>query len=86
MADIVTFKEVAALAAQRAPVDQQRLVEKLLQGQLRSETEAPFDWMSVRGIAPNLLEGQDAQAWVSQMRRASEKHREMDLGRVHENR
>ncbi|MFP4299054.1 MAG: hypothetical protein ACLFT0_14615 [Spirulinaceae cyanobacterium] len=25
-----------------------------------------------RGIAPNLLKGQDAQAWVSEMRRESE--------------
>ena len=34
------------------------------------------DWMSVRGIAPNLLGGEDAQEWVSRTRREADEHRE----------
>jgi hypothetical protein len=33
-------------------------------------------WMSVRGIAPNLLGGEDAQEWVSRTRREADEHRE----------
>lgn len=35
------------------------------------------DWMSVRGIAPNLLGGEDAQEWVSRTRREADEHREI---------
>ncbi len=34
------------------------------------------DWMSVCGIAPNLLGGEDAQAWGSRTRREVGEHRE----------
>src|SRR5262249_25097063 len=34
------------------------------------------NWMSLRGIAPNLLEGEDAQTWVSRTRRESDEDRE----------
>jgi len=30
----------------------------------------------VRGIAPHLLAGEDAQAWVSRSRREADEHRE----------
>jgi hypothetical protein len=40
-----------------------------------AESEQPerYDWMSVRGIAPNLLGGEDAQEWVSRTRRGKDK-------------
>jgi len=43
-----------------------------------AESEQPkrYDWMSVRGIAPNLLGGEDAQEWVSRTRREADEHRE----------
>jgi hypothetical protein len=34
------------------------------------------DWMSVRGIAPHLLNGEDAQEWVSRTRREVERQGE----------
>jgi len=34
------------------------------------------DWMSLRGIAPDLLDGEDAQAWVSRTRGESDEDRE----------
>jgi hypothetical protein len=42
------------------------------------EDELPkrHDWMSVRGIAPNLLGGEDAQEWVSRTRCEADEHRE----------
>src|SRR5262245_18402571 len=42
------------------------------------EDRAPeyHDWMSLRGIAPDLLGGEDAQTWVSRTRRESDEDRE----------
>ena len=41
-----------------------------------SEPLKRHDWMSVRGIAPNLLDGEDAQEWVSRTRREVDEQRE----------
>ena len=43
-----------------------------------AEGEQPerYDWMSVRGIAPTLLGGEDAQEWVSRTRREADENRE----------
>jgi hypothetical protein len=35
-----------------------------------------YDWMSVRGIAPHLLDGEGAQEWVSRTRREADEQRE----------
>jgi hypothetical protein len=35
-----------------------------------------YDWMSIRGIAPNLLDGEDAQEWVSRTRHEADEQRE----------
>jgi hypothetical protein len=40
------------------------------------ELSERYDWMSVRGIAPDLLEGEDVQAWVSRSRREADEGRE----------
>jgi hypothetical protein len=39
------------------------------------------DWMSLRGVAPNLLDGEDAQSWVSRTRRESDEDREQQWRR-----
>jgi hypothetical protein len=39
-------------------------------------SEERHDWMSMAGIAPNLLGGEDAQEWVSRTRREADEHRE----------
>jgi len=81
----VNLEQVAALAAQLPWTDRLRLVERIahelavppVEGQ-----DAPHaDWMSLRGIAPNLLGGEDAQAWVSRTRRESDEQREQPLRR-----
>ena len=63
-----------------SPVEQAQLLEKIarnLSQQIPSgEPQERYDWMSVRGIAPHLLAGEDAQAWVSRSRREADEHRE----------
>lgn len=57
-----------------------RLIEMTARDLVVQPTEEGFserhDWMSVRGIAPDLLEGEDAQEWVSRTRREADEHRE----------
>jgi len=36
-------------------------------------------WLDLLGLAPNLLEGEDAQAWISRTRREDTEHREATL-------
>jgi hypothetical protein len=60
-------------------VERLRLIEMIahdLMEQPIEESPKRHDWMSVRGIAPNLLEGEDAQAWVSRTRREADEGRE----------
>ena len=81
MADTVTFEEVAALAAQLSQQDRQRLVDALSKRKDAEPGEPRPRWTDLRGIAPNLLDGEDAQAWVSRNRRESDEHREKQLRR-----
>ena len=39
---------------------------------IESNLPERHDWMSLRGVAPNLLDGEDAQTWVSRTRRESD--------------
>ena len=63
-----------------SPVEQAQLLEKIarnLSQQIPAgEPQERYDWMSVRGVAPNLLAGEDAQAWVSRSRREADEHRD----------
>ena len=79
MTNGVTFEQVEALAAQLPREDRLRLAEKILTDLRTSPPSGEpggFDWMAVRGIAPNLLGGEDAQQWVSRTRREADEHRE----------
>ena len=57
-----------------------RLVEKIIHELVAatgaSVAPAGHDWMSVRGIAPGLLDGNDAQQWVSRSRQEADAGRE----------
>ena len=68
-----------------SPMQRLRLVEKIaheLSAQpSEGEPPPPYDWMAVRGIAPNLLGGEDAQEWVSRTRRESDERREQSWRR-----
>jgi hypothetical protein len=81
----VSLDQVAALAAQLPPADRLRLVERiahdLASSPAHGEPVPRPDWMSLRAIAPNLLGGEDAQAWVSRTRREADEHRERQLRR-----
>lgn len=49
--------------------DRLRLVERIVHDLALLPPKARPTWMALEGAAPNLLEGEDAQAWVSRTRR-----------------
>lgn len=53
-----------------------KIVHDLSIQAMGNEPSERHDWMSLRGIAPNLLDGEDAQTWVSRTRRESDEDRE----------
>jgi hypothetical protein len=57
-----------------------RLIEMTAHDLARRPSEAElgqrYDWRSVRGIAPRLLDEKDAQEWVSRTRREADEQRE----------
>lgn len=83
----ITLEQVEGLAAQLLPQEQlqllarvsERLSDLLIAHDLssppvESEPHKSYEWMSLRGIAPNLLEGEDAQTWVSRARSETDEH------------
>jgi hypothetical protein len=75
-----SLEQVQALAAQLPPTERRRLAEQILEDLESRSTSGGvcprYDWMTIRGIAPNLLEGEDAQHWVSRTRREADEQRE----------
>jgi len=75
-----TVDELYEQAIKRLSTPEQlRLVERIardLSSALPEEQETRYDWMSVRGIAPGLLGGEDAQAWVSRSRHEADRRNE----------
>ncbi|MGH9838319.1 MAG: hypothetical protein ACREEM_06010 [Blastocatellia bacterium] len=53
-----------------------KIVHDLSSQAVEDKTPERHDWMSLRGVAPNLLDGEDAQTWVSRTRHESDEHRE----------
>lgn len=92
----ITLEQVELLIAQLSPREQLRLFEGLgerlnkvqvanpetVVQQTEQNSVASHDWMALRGIAPALLEGQDAQTWVSQTRREADEQRERQWRRT----
>lgn len=68
------------MVKQLPATEQLKLVEKIVHDlsvqPIVGEQPQRYDWMSLRGVAPNLLRGTDAQEWVSQTRRESDEHRQ----------
>jgi hypothetical protein len=65
------LEEVLRQAEQLAPEERLALVEKVMEGLKQSEHSSPSVRHQVSdfyGIAPNLLEGRDAQEWVNALR------------------
>jgi hypothetical protein len=80
-----TAEDIYDLVRQMPVSERLRLVEKiahdLVMAPAEDRSQAPgFRWSQLAGIAPGLLEGEDAQAWVSSSRRASDEHRDELLG------
>ena len=78
---LTTAEEIYERVVKPLPATERlRLVEKIVHdlSAPTAEGESPnrYEWMSLRGIAPNLLEGEDAQAWVSRTRREADEQRE----------
>jgi len=77
---LTTAEEIYEHVIKPLPViERLRLMEKIAHelSATSGESEAArHDWLSVRGIAPNLLDGEDAQAWVSRPRREADEQRE----------
>jgi hypothetical protein len=44
--------------------------------QLKQANKPSRKWSEICGIAPNLMQGEDAQEWVSRTRREATEHRE----------
>lgn len=76
---ITTVEDIYEQVVKRLPAAERlRLVEKITRDLSVSSAEPDKSqgWMSLRGIAPNLLTGVDAQDWVSRTRRESDEDRE----------
>jgi hypothetical protein len=67
-------------AVKRLPVEQRlRLMERIAHDLAQPPAAGRSSWMEVEGIAPDLLAGEDAQAWVSRTRREADESRESAL-------
>jgi len=78
---LTTAEEIYEQVVKPLPAAERlRLVEKIVRDLsaplAESEPLNRYDWMSLRGIAPNLLAGEEAQAWVSRTRREADESRE----------
>lgn len=56
--------------------DRLRLVERIVHDLAQAPAEARPTWMDLEGAAADLLDGEDAQAWVSRSRSESDEGRE----------
>jgi len=75
---LATADEVYEQVVKALPEEERRRLAERLARELASEppeAERP-DWMSIRGIAPDLLGGEDAQEWVTRTRQESDVMRE----------
>jgi hypothetical protein len=54
-------------------------VEKIVHDLAQPPAAARPSWMEIEGIAPDLLGGEDAQAWVSRTRREADESRDSAL-------
>ena len=77
------IEEVYELIRRLPAFERLRLVEQIAHELSSSATEGAeelrFDWSGIAGSAPGLLEGEDAQAWVSRTRREGDERRENEL-------
>jgi len=77
------IEDVYELVRRLPASERLRLVEQIARELSSSATEEikgqRFDWSSIAGCAPGLLEGEDAQTWVSKTRREGDERRQNAL-------
>lgn len=61
------LQQVLDEIAQLTPEERSQLIEQVQQMQT-PEMQPKKSWQDLEGIAPNLLNGEDAQTWVNQLR------------------
>ncbi len=70
------LKKILQEIEQLTPEEQFQVIShttEQLKRQTVIQTRPKRNWRELRGIAPNLLDGQDAQDWVNQLRQEWEK-------------
>ncbi len=70
-----TAEELYTAATALPPQDRLRLVERIVHDLAQAAVETRPKWMDLEGAAAELLDGEDAQAWVSRTRRESDEGR-----------
>lgn len=70
-----TAEELYTAATALPPRERLRLVERIVHDLAQAAVEARPKWMDLEGAATGILEGEDAQAWVSRTRRESDEGR-----------
>ncbi len=78
----VTIEKIMAETETLLPEEQLRLAAHLIEkamSHLEKKEPSRRQWKEIAGIAPNLMQGQDAQEWISNSRRESDAHREKAL-------
>ncbi len=74
---VAKAEEIYEALPQLPAIERLRLVERIAKD-LASDSEAAgerYDWSSLAGAAPELLNGEDAQSWVSRTRKEADEER-----------
>jgi hypothetical protein len=64
------------------PAPARRQLMALIVDGLQDEeaSSEPADWLTLKGVAPSLLEGRDAPDWVTDSRSSADLHRQDAIG------
>ena len=75
---MTTLESILQQARQLSPEERLQLISRLAEsdGDTHGETKTRRHWREIAGIAPNLMQGADAQVWVSQNRREADEERQ----------
>lgn len=82
---VTTVDRIYEQTRRLAPGERLRLVERIVHdlsvGAEGLDVQPRPSWNDVRGIAPDLLGGEDAQEWVTRTRRESDETRDDQMRR-----
>lgn len=75
--NVNTAEDIYEEIVKQLPVSERlRLVEKIARDlSMPADESKRYEWDSLRGVAPNLLSGIDAQEWVSRSRQSADENR-----------